>query len=131
MIVVDSSAIIAILRREPDCDRLALILAGSDACIMSAVSFMESSLVVAGRAVIPDVFRDLDVLIDEGGIEIVPHDKALAYGARDAFLRYGKGRHPAGLNFGDCASYALAKTRGLPLLFKGNDFSKTDLVAAT
>ena len=131
MIVVDSSAIIAILRREPDCDRLALILAGSDACIMSAVSFMESSLVVAGRAVIPDVFRHLDVLIDEGGIEIVPHDKALAYGARDAFLRYGKGRHPAGLNFGDCASYALAKTRGLPLLFKGNDFSKTDLVAAT
>lgn len=50
--------------------------------------------------------------------------------ARDAFLRYGKGRHPAGLNPGDCAAYALAKARGLPLLFKGNDFSKTDLIAA-
>jgi ribonuclease VapC len=60
----------------------------------------------------------------------VPHDVDLAEAAREAFLSFGKGRHPAGLNFGDCASYALAKTRGLPLLFKGGDFSGTDLVSA-
>jgi ribonuclease VapC len=60
----------------------------------------------------------------------VAHDASLAEAARDAFLRHGKGRHPAGLNLGDCAAYALAKAHGLPLLFKGEDFRKTDLVAA-
>ena len=63
-------------------------------------------------------------------MQIIPHDAALATIAREAFLRFGKGRHRAALNFGDCASYALAKARDLPLLFKGGDFSETDLAAA-
>ena len=63
-------------------------------------------------------------------MEIVAHDTALARIAREAFLRFGKGRHPAGLNFGDCAAYALARANDLPLLFKGGDFTKTDIVAA-
>lgn len=130
MIVVDSSAVIAILRQEPDSHRLAHILTESDACVMSSVNFMETSIVVAGRGVLPDIFRNLDALMVEAEISIVVHDAALAYAAREAYLRYGKGRHPAALNLGDCAAYALAKTRGLPLLFKGQDFSKTDLVSA-
>ena len=69
-------------------------------------------------------------MIARAGMEVVAQDRLLAGIARDAFLRFGKGRHPAGLNMGDCAAYALAQSRGLPLLFKGGDFSKTDVVAA-
>jgi ribonuclease VapC len=64
------------------------------------------------------------------GIKIVPFDEDLARGSRAAFIRFGKGRHPAGLNFGDCVSYALAHSRGLPLLYKGEDFAKTDVISA-
>jgi|SRR5580692_8609360 ribonuclease VapC len=106
-------------------------LIGSDegACL-SSVSLQQASFVLAGRTGNAAAWRVLDALIREMEIEVVPHDRALALIARDAFLRYGKGRHPARLNFADCASYALAKSRGIPLLFKGNDFAQTDIGAA-
>ena len=72
----------------------------------------------------------VDGLISELAIEIVPFDEGLARESHAAFIRFGKGRHPAGLNFGDCVSYALARSRGLPLLYKGGDFAKTDVLSA-
>ncbi len=99
--------------------------------MVSAVSMLETSMVLAGRTGDKSGWAGLDALIARAAIEVVAHDSALTACARDAFLRYGKGRHVAALNLGDCASYARAKTRGLTLLFKGNDFPATDLVAAT
>jgi ribonuclease VapC len=87
-------------------------------------------MVLAGRTGDAAIWTELDELIARAAIEVVAHDAELAACARGAFLRYGKGRHRAGLNLGDCASYALAKGRELPLLFKGDDFAATDLTAA-
>ena len=131
MIVVDSSAPVPILRREPEADRFLRVIAGAAGCLVSAVSLLETSMVLLGRGGDATAWEGLDALVARAPIEIVPHDAALAAAARTAFLRYGKGGHPAALNLGDCASYAVAKTRTLPLLFKGNDFAATDLVAAT
>ena len=131
MIVVDSSALIAILRREPEADDFLRVIAEAQGCLLSSVSLLETSLVLAGRTGDATAWADLDALIARAAMQVAPHDAGLAEQGRGAFLRYGKGRHPAGLNLGDCASYALAKARNLPLLFKGDDFSKTDLLAAT
>ena len=79
----------------------------------------------------PDGVRDLDLFIAKAGIEFVAVDADQAYVARTAFRTYGKGRHPAGLNFGDCFAYALARTSGGPLLFKGSDFPLTDIAGAS
>lgn len=130
MIVADTSALIAILRREPEADGFIRIISFSGPCLVVSVSVMEASIVLAGRQGDDISWLGLDQLIQRAGVEVVPQDRLLVDIARDAFLRYGKGRHPAALNMGDCAAYALAKARGLPLLFKGNDFSKTDLIAA-
>jgi ribonuclease VapC len=130
VIVIDSSALIAILRREPEADSFLRAIVSAEGCLLSAVSLLETSMVLAGRTGGASTWAELDELIARAAIEVMAHDVALADGARSAFLRYGKGRHPAGLNLGDCASYALAKGRGLPLLFKGRDFSATDLTAA-
>ncbi len=130
MIVVDSSALIAILRREPEADSFLQTIATSDGCLLSSVSLLETSMVLAGRTGDADFWTELDALIARAAIEVVAQDAELAEVARRIFLRYGKGRHPAGLNLGDCASYALAKAKELPLLFKGNDFPRTDLIAA-
>lgn len=130
MIAVDSSALIAILRREPEADSFLRVIAGADRCLLSAVSLLETSMVLAGRIGDAAAWAGLDALIARAAMQVVAQDAELAEEARGAFLRYGKGRHPAGLNLGDCASYALAKARSLPLLFKGNDFPKTDLMAA-
>ncbi len=130
MIVIDSSALIAILRREPEADSFIRIVASSDGCLLSSVSLLETSMVLAGRCGDAGNWTDLDALIARAAIQVTAQDAGLADAARRAFLHYGKGRHPAGLNLGDCASYALAKERNLPLLFKGNDFPETDLVAA-
>ena len=119
MIVIDSSALVAILRREPEADDFLRMVVEARRCLLSAVSLLEVSMVLTGR-----------VGSAASWIEVVAHDARLADEARRAFLRYGKGRHPASLNLGDCASYALAKTHGLPLLFKGHDFPATDIVAA-
>lgn len=131
MIVVDSSALIAILRREPEADAFLRMIAEADGCLLSTVSLLETSLVLAGRQGDASSWADLDALIAEAGMEVVPHDSALTEIARSAFLRYGKGRHPAGLNLGDCAVYALASSRNLTLLSKGDDFPHTDLRTVT
>ncbi len=87
-------------------------------------------MVIAGRFGGDAALEPLGALLARLDMEIVAHDSALVRIAREAFLRFGKGRHPARLNFGDCAAYALAKSNNLPLLFKGEDFARTDIVAA-
>jgi ribonuclease VapC len=129
MIVVDTSALIAILFGEPEADVFKNRIAGEPACL-SAVSLQEASMVMAGRLGDATAWQELDDLIRDASLEVIAHDLVLAEIARDAFIRFGKGRHPARLNCGDCASYALARSRGLPLLFKGGDFARTDIVPA-
>lgn len=127
MIAVDSSALVAILRREPEADRFLTIIAEADGCVLSSVSLLETSMVLAGRSGDAASWAELDALIARAGMQVMAQDAGLAEAARNAFLQFGKSRHPAALNLGDCASYALAKARGLPLLSKGNDFPRTDL----
>ncbi len=130
MIAVDTSAVIAVLRLEPDADRFIRRMVEAEACAMSAVSYFEASMVLTGRTRHAAEWRSLDELVRSIGIQIIPFDVELTSLARQGFLRFGKGRHPAGLNLGDCAAYALAKARSLPLLYKGMDFAKTDLAPA-
>jgi ribonuclease VapC len=130
VIAADSSALIAILRREPEADSSLQVIATEDGCLLSSVSLLETSMVLAGRTGDAASWSELDALIARAAMQVVAQDAGLAEAAREAFLRYGKGRHPAALNLGDCASYALAKTHRLPLLFKGSDFARTDLMAA-
>lgn len=130
MIAVDSSALIAILRREPEADDFLRIIAQAAGCLLSSVSLLETSMVLAGRVGDQASWTGLDALVSRANMQTVAHDALLADAARTAFLRFGKGRHPAALNLGDCASYALARSRDVPLLFKGGDFVRTDLVAA-
>lgn len=130
MIAIDTSAIVAILRLEPDAESFVDVMSGADRCLVSAVSALETAMVVARSAGGARAWEPLDELLASAGVEVVPFDAAQAACARAAFLRFGKGRHPAGLNFGDCAAYALAATHSVPLLFKGTDFVKTDLTAA-
>jgi ribonuclease VapC len=128
VIVVDTSAIVAILKVERERDVFARIIA-FEGCLFSTVGYLEASMVIVGRgrAQLTDL---LDGLLSELAIELVPFDQQQARASQTAFIRFGKGRHPAGLNFGDCVSYALAHSRGLPLLFKGADFAKTDVISA-
>jgi ribonuclease VapC len=128
-VIVDSSAFIAILFKEPDGRRYLEALASEDRPATSAVSFVETSMVTEGRGGAA-AGAELDTLMTELAIETVPVDAQQARLARDAWRRYGKGRHPAGLNLGDCFAYALAKARNEPLLFKGDDFVRTDVKAA-
>jgi ribonuclease VapC len=127
VIVVDSSSLIAILRREREADAFLRIIANTDRCLISSVSFLETSMVLAGRTGDATSWIEFDALIARAGMQIVAQDTELAEAARAAFLRFGRGRHPAALNLGDCASYALAKRNNLPLLFKGADFPRTDI----
>lgn len=128
--VIDTSALIAILRREPEADNFLKRIADTEGSLLSSVSFLEASMVLAGRSGDATAWIELDALIARAEIRIVEQDAELAEVARSAFLRYGRGRPPAALNLGDCAAYALAKHRNLPLLFKGDDFSRTDLPGA-
>jgi ribonuclease VapC len=130
VIAVDSSAVIAILRAEPEEQVFIDALVAAGAACMSAVSLQETSMVLAGRHGTAADWLPLDDFIRRLGMEIVPHDTVLARLAGEAFLRFGKGRHPARLNCGDCASYALARARSIPLLFKGADFVRTDIIPA-
>jgi ribonuclease VapC len=129
VIAVDTSALIAILFAELEADVFQQRIAVEPACL-SAVSLQEASMVMAGRLHVETAWQELDELIRDTPIEIVAHDRELAEISRLAFVRFGKGRHPARLNCGDCASYALAQQRNIPLLFKGADFAKTDIVPA-
>ncbi len=127
--MIDSSALIAVLRREPDADVLLRAMADLGPCLLSSVSLLETSMVLADRTGGRAAWQGLDALLLRAQVEVVSHDAAVAEEARSTFLRFGKGRHPAALNSGDCASYALAKTRRLSLLFKGDNFARTDLTA--
>lgn len=127
--VVDTSAIVAILFDEPERGEFVRRLGADDVRLISAATSVECALVVEARK--GERGRtELDLLIHESDFQCVPFDEEQADLARVAWRRYGKGRHPAGLNLGDCFSYALAKASGQPLLYKGNDFARTDLSAA-
>jgi ribonuclease VapC len=125
--VIDTSAILAWLKDEPDRDRIVAGLEAHPVRRMSSVSLLEAQIVVRSREH-PALLRKLDRFLEEIEVIIVPFDERQARMAADAFQRYGKGQgHPAQLNMGDCAAYALAKTTNEPLLFIGNDFSQTDI----
>jgi ribonuclease VapC len=100
----------------------------ADRCLISAGNFLELSIVIE-RQTGPEVARQCDMFFRRAGIVVEPFTVEQAHIARQAFHDFGKGRHPAGLNFGDCFAYALTKITGEPLLFKGEDFAKTDIVA--
>ncbi|MBU6372481.1 MAG: type II toxin-antitoxin system VapC family toxin [Alphaproteobacteria bacterium] len=130
MIVVDTSALIAILVREPGADPLRAALGRADGVLVAAPVALETSM-VASRWGDAFAVQAVDGLFSLYRVEIVAFDQALFERARDAFLRYGRGRgHPARLNLCDCMSYALAVTRNAPLLFKGDDFTHTDVLRA-
>ena len=124
--IIDTSALIAILQDEPERSAFTAALAAAEACAISAATFVEASIVIDARYGAEGV-RTLDLLLLEAEVSVAPVDADQARLARIAYQRYGKGRHPAGLNYGDCFSYALAQACGEPLLFKGADFSLTDV----
>ena len=124
--VIDTSALIAILQDEPERRSFNLAIEAAEIRLLSSASLVEASLVIETRFG-PDGVRDLDLFLAKAGVSIESVDADQAYIARQAFRHYGKGRHPAGLNFGGCFTYALARSSGEPLLFKGYDFSQTDL----
>lgn len=124
--IIDTSAIVAILSDEPERRAFNEAIDEADSCLISAATFVEASIVIESSRGY-DGLRDFDLFMATAGIQIVPVDEEQAQAAREAFRRYGKGRHPAALNYGDCFSYALAETSGLPMLFKGGDFSQTDI----
>ena len=127
--IVDSSAILAILFAEPDASVFAKAISEAESCKVSAATFVEVAVVVEAHTK-DSGSRQLDAFLRRAGIEIQSVTEEQAHLARQAYSDFGKGRHPAGLNFGDCFSYALAKATGEPLLFKGNEFSKTDIAPA-
>jgi ribonuclease VapC len=129
MIVVDSSALIAVLFEEPEKQAFQNIIDGDERCVLSAVNAHETACVLRGRHGLVAVARFWQWLIDNE-IEIVPFDEVQVRAAAIAFDRYGKGIDPrAQLNLADCAAYALARTMNCPLLFKGADFTQTDVKA--
>ncbi|MFC4348638.1 type II toxin-antitoxin system VapC family toxin [Kordiimonas lipolytica] len=125
MIVVDTSAIMAVLLSEPRADEIIRCLSDNDLC-MSAGTLSELMIVAAARGLADELNDTLEAI----GMEIANVDGAIAKGVQEAFLAWGKGRHPASLNFGDCFAYATAKSMAVPLLFVGDDFSQTDVGVA-
>ena len=127
--IVDSSAVLAVLYREPDAARYETAIATAQDCSMSVANVLETSIVVESRGGTV-AGRELDAFLDRAGIALVPVTAEHVEAARHAWRRFGKGNHRAALNFGDCLAYALAKTTGEPLLFKGEDFIHTDVEPA-
>jgi ribonuclease VapC len=123
---LDTSAVLAVLQNEVERSEFVSLIEQSSRRIVSAVSVLEAAMVLEGRRG-ADAGTDLDLFLQRASIETVAFDEEQLLLARTAFRRFGKGRHAAGLNFGDCASYALAQWSGEPLLFKGNDFAATDI----
>lgn len=123
MIAVDTSVFMAIALNEEDSANYIKYLCDNDLCI-SAGTLSELYIVAAAR----NVLNAVETMLEGTGIKIVPVDSETARIVKEAYFRWGKGRHAAGLNFGDCFSYALAVQKNIPLLFKGNDFSQTDVV---
>lgn len=127
---IDSSAIVAILTAEEDADGLADRIEAAAAPMTSAIAIFEAALGICRKrhATVEEARDDVRIFLEAAGIEVVGIAEAEADAALLAFSRYGKGRgHPAQLNMGDCFAYAVARTRGMPLLYKGDDFSHTDI----
>jgi ribonuclease VapC len=124
--VIDTSALLALLFNEPEADDIETALDADPVRLMSVASCLESAIVVEARLGAAGG-RELDLLIHRAAIELVAVTVEQADVARAAWRRFGRGRHEAALNFGDCFSYALALTSGEPLLFKGGDFTRTDV----
>jgi ribonuclease VapC len=124
--VLDTSALLALLLDEPDAEAFRVALEDAETRLVSAATLLESALVIEARKGEPGG-RELDLLLHKAEIAVVPVDADQVAEARRAYRRFGKGHHAAGLNFGDVFAYALARTSGEPLLFKGDDFAKTDV----
>lgn len=127
--VIDPSALLAILQDEPERRTFNELIAAAPHRRLSTAGFVELSIVIEARYGAEGI-RDLDLFLETAGVELVPFDARQARLAREGFRHFGKGRHPAGMNLGDCFSYALARTLDEPLLFKGQDFTLTDVRAA-
>jgi ribonuclease VapC len=127
--VVDTSALVALLGMEPESARIAGAIEHDPTRLISAATLLETGLVVEARYG-PPGGHELDLLVAKAGLSVESVTPEHAEIAREAWRRYGKGRHSAALNFGDCFSYALARATGEPLLFKGDDFSQTDIAVA-
>lgn len=126
--VLDSSAVVAILFDEPERRLFTAAIERDPRRLISAANLLEAAVIVESRRG-EAAGRELDLLLHRAAVEVVAVDSEQVQVARAAWRRYGKGRHPAGLNFGDCFAYALAGTSREPLLFKGEDFARTDVVA--
>jgi ribonuclease VapC len=124
--VVETSVVLAILLEEPEAAEFAQLIEDDPAPLISAASVLEVGIVLISRHGV-DARGDLQDFLEQGGLQVEPVTAEQAELALDAYQRYGKGRHRAGLNFGDCFAYALCKATGQPLLFKGEDFSQTDI----
>jgi ribonuclease VapC len=127
--ILDTSALAAIFFGEPEAGLYTQLIHGGDRCLMSAANFVELCIFIESQ-IGRDAGRQYDAFFRRAGIAIEPVTVEQAHLARQAFLDFGKGRHTAGLNFGDCFAYALAKITGEALLFKGEDFKKTDISSA-
>ena len=127
--IVDTSVVIAVLRGESDAADIAVALERADICRMSAVTYVETAVVTDSNRN-PVLSRRLDDLLHDSRIQVESVTPMQAEIARYAYRDFGKGRHKAGLNLGDCFAYALAKAVGEPLLFKGDDFNHTDVEVA-
>ena len=127
--VVDTSAILAVLFGEPERDAFATAISEAGVRMISSVNAFESVVVLLARKGAAGM-RELDLLLHVAAFDVVPFDDAQLRLARDAYQRYGKGHHPAGLDLGDCCAYALSRQSGDPLLFKGNDLARTDVMPA-
>ena len=127
--IIDTSAILAIMLAEEDMIRYVEAIADASSRRMSAGTLLETYIVVEGKAGLAGV-EQLNALVQRASIEVVPVTVDHVHTAHLAWRRFGKGNHPAGLNFGDCFAYALAEINGEPLLFKGQDFARTDIEAA-
>src|SRR3954453_7119655 len=125
--VIDTSAVLAVLLNEAEAARFTRAIAAEERSAISAASYLEAAVVIDNRG---DAMasREFDRFFRRSSIEVAAVTLEHAQVARQAYRDFGKGRHPAGLNFGDCMAYALAKVRDEPLLFKGEDFGKTDVV---
>ena len=123
--VIDTSAVVAVLLNEANAPRITQAMETGSPRLFSAANLLEAIVIESRKG--ENGGRELDLLIYRADIEIVPLDQDQAEIARIAWRRFGKGRHPAALNYGDCFAYALAKSRRLPLLYQGDDFSQTDI----
>jgi len=127
--VVDTSALVAIFFLEPEAERFVHAIRTAPRPLISAANLLETSIVLDGR-IRADASGELDQFIADVGLEVEPVTLSQVHVARRAYRAWGKGNHPAALNFGDCFAYALAKTAELPLLYKGDDFPQTDIPSA-